>query len=56
MNEQPSFTCPRCGRTSYHPEDVANCYCGFCHIFWTAEYMEELRIQSYQKKGDTSDS
>jgi hypothetical protein len=28
-----SFTCPRCGRTSYHPMDVANRYCGACHVF-----------------------
>jgi hypothetical protein len=30
---QPSFTCPRCRRTSYHPLDVAARYCGHCHIF-----------------------
>jgi hypothetical protein len=28
-----SFTCPVCGRTSYHPEDAANGYCGACHEF-----------------------
>lgn len=28
-----SFTCPDCGRTSYHPEDEANSYCGHCHTF-----------------------
>lgn len=33
---QPSFTCPRCGRTSYHPDDVANNYCGNCH-WWTGD-------------------
>ena len=31
--EASSFTCPSCGRTSYHPEDVANGYCGACHAF-----------------------
>ena len=30
----PSFTCPRCGRVSYHPDDVAAGYCGACHD-WT---------------------
>jgi hypothetical protein len=30
-----SFTCPRCGRTSHHPQDVAEGYCGHCHD-WTA--------------------
>jgi hypothetical protein len=28
-----SFTCPACGMTSYHPDDVANSYCGNCHEF-----------------------
>lgn len=31
---RPSFTCPRCGRTSWHPVDVAEGYCGRCHD-WT---------------------
>jgi ribosomal protein L37E len=30
------FTCPRCGRTSYHPRDRAEGYCGACHD-WTGE-------------------
>jgi len=29
-----AFTCPECGRTSSHPEDVANSYCGACKTFW----------------------
>ena len=28
-----SITCPKCGRTSYHPEDVRHRYCGACHQF-----------------------
>lgn len=28
-----SFTCPTCGRTSHHPQDVRNGYCGACHEF-----------------------
>lgn len=31
--EPPSFTCPLCKMTSYHPDDVANSYCGNCHAF-----------------------
>lgn len=31
---RPSFTCPMCSRTSYHPEDVKAGYCGACHD-WT---------------------
>lgn len=33
MTEQPSFTCPRCGRTSYHPQDAKWGYCGNCHSY-----------------------
>lgn len=29
----PSFICPRCGRRSYHPTDIAQRYCGACHRF-----------------------
>lgn len=32
----PSFTCPVCGATSYHPKDVEQGYCGRCHG-WTRE-------------------
>lgn len=32
--DQPSITCPRCGKTSYHPDDVKQGYCGNCHD-WT---------------------
>lgn len=28
------ITCPRCGRTSYHPEDIKEGYCGACED-WT---------------------
>lgn len=30
---QSSVTCPDCGRTSYHPMDVQERYCGACHCF-----------------------
>lgn len=31
-----SFTCPNpdCGKTSYHPEDIREGYCGNC-CWWT---------------------
>ena len=29
--EERSYTCPGCGMTSYHPEDVRHQYCGNCH-------------------------
>lgn len=28
-----SFTCPECGRTSYHPVDEVEGYCGSCHKY-----------------------
>jgi hypothetical protein len=39
-----AFTCPRCGRTSHHPTDEAEGYCGACHD-WTrlAAAVDELR-------------
>lgn len=33
--EQPSIKCPRCGMVSYHPEDIKQGYCGYCHD-WTS--------------------
>ena len=33
MTAPPSFTCPTCGATSYHPDDVRHGYCGHCHAF-----------------------
>jgi hypothetical protein len=32
-SDQPSYTCPRCGRTSYNPQDALQGYCGHCHTF-----------------------
>ena len=29
--DRPHFICPQCGRISYHPDDIANSYCGACH-------------------------
>lgn len=26
-----AITCPRCDKTSYHPEDIRHGYCGYCH-------------------------
>lgn len=31
--DHPTFTCPVCRRRSWHPEDVANEYCGACNAF-----------------------
>lgn len=35
------FTCPRCQRTSYHPTDVAEGYCGACHDWTGADLTDQ---------------
>lgn len=50
-----SFTCPRCGRTTYNRHDVASGYCGACH-WWTghgvlAEHKPEHRSEDKQPIG-----
>lgn len=40
MSQRSRFTCPDCRAISYHPEDVRNAYCGYCHAF---------KCESYQK-------
>ena len=35
-----AFTCPRCGRTSHHPDDIREGYCGACHD-WTGRDGDE---------------
>jgi hypothetical protein len=32
----PRITCPDCLRTSYHPMDISQGYCGYCH-WWTSD-------------------
>ncbi len=36
MSERPHFDCPRCGRRSFLPSDIAAGYCGACH-WWTGD-------------------
>lgn len=36
MTTDQGFTCPRCGATSYHPQDRAEGYCGECR-WWTGD-------------------
>lgn|SRR5574341_913304 len=33
LQGQPALLCLLCDRVSYHPEDIAQCYCGWCHVF-----------------------
>jgi hypothetical protein len=37
-----SYTCPKCGMTSYHPEDIKNKYCGNCH-----QFLELLQFETF---------
>jgi hypothetical protein len=45
----PSITCPRCGRTSHHPVDVREGYCGACHD-WTSRPGDE-RVRPAGRRG-----
>lgn len=36
------FTCPRCRRTSHHPDDIRNGYCGACHDYTGADDLSAL--------------
>ena len=36
-NGVASITCLVCGMTSHHPQDVAQRYCGHCHVFHEGE-------------------
>lgn len=39
---RPHFTCPCCGTTSYHPDDVLEGYCGVCHDFTRDAKLTEI--------------
>jgi ribosomal protein L37E len=40
LADRESITCPRCGMTSYNPDDIDEGYCGNCHD-WTSKPREE---------------
>lgn len=40
-----SYTCPRCGRVSYNPHDLAQRYCGACHLFEDELFTELIRSE-----------
>jgi hypothetical protein len=44
-----SITCPICKRTSYHPDDVANKYCGACSCFH-GEIGRELKASELEPR------
>jgi hypothetical protein len=53
-----SITCHTCGMTSYHPQDVANRYCGHCKVFhadagqWEA--LNELALDEKVRNAELS--
>lgn len=36
LKDPGSIACPVCGRTSFHPKDIEEKYCGYCHK-WHSE-------------------
>jgi hypothetical protein len=46
----PFFTCPVCRRTSYHPADIQNRYCGACSQFYPPEMGRELKWSELEAK------
>ena len=52
MVEEESYTCPKCGMTSYHPEDVKHEYCANCHKTKQELEMEDyLNLVEHRKEG-----
>jgi len=48
----PAFTCPRCGATSSHPQDLEHRYCARCHVF-TGDPVTDLSALPWrQGRGD----
>lgn len=42
--QAPSFTCPICNRTSYHPMDIQEGYCASCHQ-WTGDVKSSAALE-----------
>lgn len=58
MPQQPSFTCPACGKVSYNDGDIREGYCGQCHD-WTGTFKDLAKldqlgggfIRAYDRQG-----
>jgi len=37
---QPAIRCLCCGMASWHPEDIRQKYCGFCHSWHSEESLQ----------------
>lgn len=53
--EQASITCPRCGKTSYHPKDIEQGYCGNCHDFTSPNVQQPILFQHWSKQSKIED-
>lgn len=51
---RPSIKCPRCKHTSYHPDDVKNGYCGYCHAWTTVHPADIMADPAYDPYGPTN--
>lgn len=51
-----SITCHKCGKTSHHPEDVKQAYCGSCHFFHITMSTVELPVSTCPTCGYQVDS
>lgn len=49
--ERPSITCPKCGRTSWHPKDVEYGWCGACQAFTTERPNLPPRVAARANEG-----
>lgn len=49
IEDRISITCPRCNRTSHHPEDVRNGYCGNCHDWTDGHLSATIRSMEVEK-------
>lgn len=51
MTDIPSITCPVCGKTSYHANDIEYGYCASCHAYTTDRaYADKPHIPSQTPK------
>ena len=50
-----SITCPRCGMTSYNPNDIREGYCGNCHDWTALPVNEHGNVIDYGPQFDESD-
>ncbi len=49
---RPGIRCLQCGKTSWHPVDVKEHYCGFCKVFHDEQTIQDqLRETGFDPAG-----